>query len=209
MSGSFNYLDEGNVTQIGDTGLYWVRDRTATGTLGDNEIGGLESDIEGTFSMTYDAIIAIANQEGPFWGTLEIHDDEEEEDYTAFFQARSIGELISFDTETGGSMEIEIEGRLRFTDNAYGRARFEGAVEVALDQEGHIVGIVDSDLTIEGFWNPDVDTPWDNHFTHRWNDPIGNRWSDQIASRWTDRAEDQGSLDVDESTDADADAVLA
>lgn len=188
MSGSFNGINEGTVTQIGDTGLFWVQDRTATGILGDDEIGGLESDIEGTFSMTYDAIVAGATQEGPFWGEFEIHDDEEDEEYTAFFYARSVGELISFDPETGGSMDIEIEGRLRFTENAFGRASFEGSVEVALDQGGHIVGILDSNLTIEGFWIPD----------------IGNRWDSHLASRWIDRGVEQATPDAHVSTDIDA-----
>ena len=188
MSGSFNGIDTGTVTAIGDTGLFWVQDRTATGVLGSDEIGGLESDIEGTFSMTYDAIVNGANQKGPFWGMFEIHDDEKDEDYSAFFQARSVGELISFDPETGGSMDIEIEGRLWFTENAVGRATFEGSVEVALDEGGHIAGILDSTLIIEGSWIPD----------------IGNRWNSHLASRWFDGGVEQATPEVHESTDLEA-----
>lgn len=169
ISGSFGFINDGNVTQIGDTGLYLVENRTAEGTLGDDEFPGLESDIEGSFSMTYNAIIAIADQSGPLFGTMEFEDEEEDETYTAFFHARSEGELISFDPEKGGSMEIDIIGHLQFIDNAWGRADFEGSVEVMLDKDGHIVGFGDSTLTIDGYWNPDIDNRWDPHVANRWS----------------------------------------
>lgn len=197
LSGSFTEINDGTITPIRDTGLFRVQDRTAKGILADDEDGGLESDIEGTFSMTYDAIIAIVNQKGPFWGRFEIRDDEEDEDYTALFRARSMGELQPFDPEKGLTMEINIAGHLTFVDNARGGGNFKGAVEVALDEQGHIVGIVESDLMIKGYWNPDTDNRQDHPFMTRWDRSAEGRWSDHIADRWGHLMEDQENADAD------------
>lgn len=167
-SGSFDFIDEGEVTPIGNTGYYWVNDRHVWGTLGVDEPQGLESDIEGSFFMTYDAIVAIENQKGPFWGELQLYDKVEDITYTATFHAQSEGELTSFDPDLGGTMQLEIDGRLIFTNNANGRADFDGSIEVALDPAGHISGILSSDFTIEGWWEPDIDD--------RSNPPIADRW---------------------------------
>ena len=115
----------------------------------------MEGDIDGTFLMTYDANIDIATQTGPFWGTIEFHDTAEDMTYTARFHARSEGELTSFERGVGGTVELEIDGDLYFIDDARGHAELDAWLEVALDAEGHIVDILDSDMTIEGCWNPD------------------------------------------------------
>ena len=160
--GSFDFIAEGDVRAIGDSGYYWVNDRSATGTLGgaDPDPCGAspdrESDIRGEIFMTYDAIVAKDTQAGPFWGTLALYDTAQDITYTARFIARSEGVVTAFEEDVGGTMELEIDGRLRFTDNASGRAAFDGSIEVALDAEGHIAGILESDLSIEGTWNPDI-----------------------------------------------------
>jgi len=160
VSGRFDFIDEGEVGAIGNTGYYWVHDRHVWGTLSSDESEGMQSDIEGSFFMTYDAIVAIENQAGPFWGELQLFDEVEDITYTASFFARSEGELTSFIPDEGGTMELEIDGSLYFTDNAIGRADFEGAIEVALDPEGHISGILSSEFSIEGWWDPDIDGDW-------------------------------------------------
>ncbi len=168
VSGSFDFIDEGEVTPIGNTGYYWVNDRHVWGTVGAGEPQELESDMEGSIFMTYDAIVAIENQNGPFWGELQLYDKVEDITCTATFHAQSEGELTSFDPNVGGAMQLEIDGRLIFTNYANGRADFDGSIEVALDPEGHISGILSSDFTIEGWWNPDID----DHS----NPPIADRW---------------------------------
>jgi hypothetical protein len=115
-----------------------------------------ESDIQGEISMTYDAIVDKDTQAGPFWGKLWLYDEVKDITYTARFIAQSEGMVTAFEENVGGTMELEIDGRLRFTENALGRAAFEGSIEVALDADGHIAGILDSVLSIEGTWNPDI-----------------------------------------------------
>jgi len=166
VSGSFDFIDEGEVTPIGNTGYYRVNDRHVWGTLGGEDSEGSESDIEGSFFMTYDAIVAIETQEGPFWGELELYDEVDDITYTARFHSQSEGELTSFEPGVGGTMELEIEGRLRFIDNACGRADFDGSIEVALDAAGHIAGILGSEFSVEGYWNPDGE----DHLVHHIED---------------------------------------
>lgn len=162
LFGSFTRIDEGEVRPIGDSGYYWVNDRNVWGSLGGDGYGSgkAESGIEGGFFMTYDAIVAIEDQEGPFWGEAKLHDEVNDITYTARFFACSEGELTTFEAGVGGTMDLEIDGRLRFTDNARGRADFDGSIEVALDAEGHIAGIVHSEFSIEGYWNPDIGDGW-------------------------------------------------
>lgn len=147
VTGSIDSIDAGHVEPIGDTGRYLVEDR--------NVLGQTTGDIEGDFLMTYDANVAIATQSGPLCGTIDFHDEDEDVTYTAHFRARSEGELTSFTPGEGGTMELEIEGHLRFVDEARGCADLDAWLEVALDAEGHIVSILDSEMTISGFWMPD------------------------------------------------------
>ena len=147
LSGTIGTIDAGDVTPAGNSGRYLVDDRHVGG-----EISG---DIEGTFLMTYDANVAIASQSGPVKGTFEFHDEDDYITYIARFTARSEGELTSFEPGVGGTMELEIDGRLNFHDEAQGRADWDAWIKVALDAEGHIVSILDSDMNIEGSWEPD------------------------------------------------------
>lgn len=147
LSGTIGSIDAGDVTPAGRSGRYLVDDR---------HVGGeLSGDIEGTFIMTYDANVAIVTQSGPVRGTIEFYDENEDITYAARFNARSEGEFTSFEQGVGGTMELEIDGDLTFVNEANGHADWNAWLKVALDADGHIVSILDSDLNIEGSWDPD------------------------------------------------------
>lgn len=186
--GYFDFIDEGTVTPIGDTGYYWVTDRTATGFLGvdwpDARDGfeGPNSDIIGEISMTYDAIVEKSTQGGFFWGSVSMYDEIEDITYTARFIARSEGEITEVKPDGTATMEIVIDGHLRFTENAEGRADLNGTIVVGLTGDGHIDAIVDSEININGRWSP--------HNEERWNPHVAGRWNDVREDHCVHRSED-------------------
>jgi hypothetical protein len=102
--------------------------------------------------MVFDANLSVDSQSGPLKGVIEFYDDDGNLSYTAKVNAMSQGNVQSFEAGVGGVMELEIDGRLTFFDQAKGQAEFKGIFEVHVDESGQIDAIIDSTASIDGFW---------------------------------------------------------
>jgi hypothetical protein len=153
-SGTILTIDDGDIKPAGHSGRFIVRDRHITGTL-TGAIGGTTGV---PFVITYDANLPILTQAGRIHARL----------IAGVYEAN--GTLLS----SPGAPPVECEipdgatcivtpagnfvpgillnGRLNFLNGAKGKGNVTGWLIPILDEEGHVVSIVASQLNIIGQW---------------------------------------------------------
>lgn len=154
-TGQITSIDAGEVKPAGKSGRFVVQERHVEGTL--------TGDINGEFLMTYTANVPITTQSGQLHGTLDMSDNSGTT-YVARFQATSSMGLtpLGCDTSDGitciGASEgnfvpgLLINGTLTFTEGSQGYGMISAWIVPELDPEGHILGVVGSQITIGGQW---------------------------------------------------------
>lgn len=155
VSGTILTIDTGDVKPAGQSGRFIVRDRHITGTF-TGSIGGTAGV---PFVITYDANVPIATQSGRVHATMMAGIYE-----ANMTMASSTGptpvECEIPDGATciatpGGNFVpgLLLSGRMTFQSGAKGQGNVTGWLIPILDEQGHIVSIVASLLTITGQWS--------------------------------------------------------
>lgn len=157
VNGSILTIDEGEVTQIGNSRWYLAKNRSIGGLIF-GSIGGEEGE---NYSYTFKAITHIIFQIGSIWGSINFGD------YEAFAMAFSRIALIRVPngdavdpakiivTSIGTfALGMKFLGGLFFTEGAKGRASVSGWIIPELDDEGHIVSIIAGEMKASGIWMP-------------------------------------------------------
>lgn len=154
VSGTILTIDTGDVRSAGQSGRFIVRDRHITGTF-TGSIGGTTGV---PFVITYDANVPLTTQSG------RIHARMIAGVYEAnMTMASSTGptpvECEISDGATcvatpGGNFVpgLLLNGRMNFQSGAKGQGNVVGWLIPILDEQGHIVSIAASLLTITGQW---------------------------------------------------------
>jgi hypothetical protein len=153
-SGTILTIDTGDVRPAGQSGRFIVRDRHITGTL-TGSIGGTAGV---PFVITYDSNVPLATQSG------RIHARMIAGVYEANMTlASSTGPTpVECDDPNGVTCiatpggyfvpGLLLNGRMNFQDGAKGQGAVTGWLIPILDEQGHIVSIAASLLTISGRW---------------------------------------------------------
>ena len=154
-SGTILTIDTGDVGPAGQSGRFIVRDRHITGTL-TGSIGGTTGV---PFTITYDSNVPLATQSG------RIHARMVAGVYEANMTLASSTGPTPVECETpnglsciatpGGNFVpgLLLNGRMNFLSGAKGQGTVSGWLIPILDEQGHIVGIAASLLTLSGQWS--------------------------------------------------------
>lgn len=154
-SGTILTIDTGDVRPAGQSGRFIVRDRHITGTL-TGSIGGTTGV---PFAITYDSNVPIATQSG------RIHARMVAGVYEANMTLASSTGPTPVECETpnglsciatpGGNfvLGLLLNGRMNFLSGAKGQGTVSGWLIPILDEQGHIVSIAASLLTLSGQWS--------------------------------------------------------
>ena len=126
-------IDEGDVSPAGVSGRFVVKERTITAFL--------EGNLNGIGVFTYGTNVPIATQSGSFHGTLTIGD------YEAKVRGKSALGMTPI-----GFPGLLIDGTFAFTSGTQGRGELHAWLIPDLDDEGHVIGIIASGMTISGRW---------------------------------------------------------
>lgn len=154
-SGTILTIDAGDVRAAGQSGRFIVRDRHITGTL----TGSIGGTVGVPFVITYDANVPIATQSGRIHARLIASVYE-----ANMTMASSTGptpvECEIPDGATciatpGGNFVpgLLLNGKMNFQSGAKGQGNVSGWLIPILDEQGHIVSIAASLLTIAGQWS--------------------------------------------------------
>lgn len=150
-SGTIQTIDDGDVKAAGQSGRFTVRDRHITGTL--------TGSIGGPFVITFDSNVPIATQSG------QIHARMIAGVYEANMTLASSTGPTPVECETpngatciatpGGNLVpgLLLNGRMNFLSGAKGQGIVTGWLIPILDEQGHIVSIAASLLTLSGQWS--------------------------------------------------------
>jgi hypothetical protein len=151
VSGTILTIDDGDVRPAGQSGRFIVRDRHITGTF--------TGSINAPFVITYDSNVPIATQSG------RIHARLIAGVYEANMTLASSTGPTPVECETangatciatpGGNFVpgLLLNGRMNFLSGAKGTGNVSGWLIPILDEQGHIVSIAASLLTIAGQWS--------------------------------------------------------
>lgn len=150
VSGVILTIDTGDVKPAGQSGRFIVRDRQITGTF--------TGSISGPFVITFNTNVPIATQSGRIHGRLiaGVHEAN-------VTMASSTGPTpVECETPDGATCiatpggnfvpGLLLNGRMNFLSGAKGQGSVNGWLIPILDDQGHIVSIVASQLTISGQW---------------------------------------------------------
>ena len=151
ISGIIRTIDDGDVKPAGQSGRFIVRDRHIEGTFA--------GDISGGFTITYDTNVPLATQSGPIHARMVA--DVYEANMTI---VSSLGPTpvpcgipdgaTCIETPGGNFVPgLLLNGRMNFLSGAKGTGNVSGWLIPILDEQGHIVRIVASLLTIAGQWS--------------------------------------------------------
>ena len=150
VSGTILTIDTGDVKQAGQSGRFIVRDRQITGAF--------TGSINGPFVITYDSNVPIATQAGRIHARLIAGVYEANVTMASSTGATPV-ECETPDGATciatpGGNFVpgLLLNGRMNFLSGAKGQGSVTGWLIPILDAQGHINGIVASQLTISGQW---------------------------------------------------------
>ncbi len=155
-SGTILTIDTGDVRPAGQSGQFIVRDRQITGTL-TGSIGGTAGV---SFVITYDSNVPLTTQSG------RIHARMIAGVYEAnITMASSTGPTpVECETPDGATClatpagnfvpGLLLNGRMNFLSGANGQGTVTGWLIPILDQQGHIVSIAASLLSLSGRWMP-------------------------------------------------------
>ena len=154
VSGVILNIDTGDVKPAGQSGRFIVRDRQITGTF-TGSIGGTAGV---PFVITFDTNVPLATQAGRIHGRLIAGVYE-----ANVTMASSTGPTpVECETPDGATCILTpggnfvpgllLNGRMNFLSGAKGQGSVNGWLIPLLDDQGHIVSIVASQLTISGQW---------------------------------------------------------
>ena len=155
-SGTILTIDTGDVRPAGQSGRFIVRDRHITGTL-TGSIGGTAGV---PFVITYDSNVPLATQSGRIHARLIAGVYE-----ANMTMASSAGPTpIECETPDGATCiatgagnfvpGLLLNGRINFLSGAKGQGTVNGWLIPILDEQGHIVSIAASLLSLSGRWTP-------------------------------------------------------
>jgi hypothetical protein len=151
-SGTISAIDNGNVEPAGVSGRFIVRERHITGTFTGN--------INGDYTITYDANVQLATQSGPVHARMSL--DIYEANMTIVsglgltpVPCWSPDGVTCIATPEGPSYVpgLLLNGRMDFLSGAQGTGNVSGWLIPELDADGHIKSILASSLTIAGQWS--------------------------------------------------------
>lgn len=153
-SGTILMIDAGDVRAAGHSGRFIVRDRHITGTL-TGSIGGSAGI---PFVITYDSNVPLATQSGRIHARLLAGVYE-----ANMTMASSVGPTpVECETPNGATCiatpggnfvpGLLLNGRMNFFSGAKGQGNVTGWLIPILDEQGHIVSIAASLLTLAGQW---------------------------------------------------------
>ncbi|MDH5740053.1 MAG: hypothetical protein OEY77_06985 [Nitrospira sp.] len=153
-SGTISTIDTGDVRPAGHSGRFIVRDRQITGTL-TGSIGGTAGV---HFVITYDSNVPIATQAGRIHARLIAGIYE-----ANVTMASSTGPTpVECETPDGATClatpggnfipGLLLNGRMNFLNGAKGQGTVTGWLIPILDEQGHIVSIAASLLSLSGRW---------------------------------------------------------
>lgn len=154
-SGTILTIDAGDVSPAGQSGRFIVKDRHITGTL----MGSIGGTTGVPFSITYDSNVPIATQSGRIHARMVV--DVYEANMTL---ASSTGPtpvecempngVSCVETPVGNFVPgLLLNGRMNFLSGAHGTGNVSGWLIPILDEQGHIVSIAASLLTLTGQWS--------------------------------------------------------
>ena len=150
VSGTITMIDTGDVKPAGQSGRFIVRDRHITGTF--------TGSISAPFVITFDTNVPIATQSGRIHGRLIAGVYEANVTMASSTGATPV-ECDIPDGSTciatpGGNFVpgLLLNGRMNFLNGAKGQGSVTGWLIPVLDDQGHIVNILVSQLAISGQW---------------------------------------------------------
>ncbi len=140
-SGIVTYISPGTVFPAGESGRWVVIERQLNGTF-------LSGNINGDFTMTYQANVELSTQAGNLHGTLKAGSH-------VLKLNGNIQPLEMIPTPFGIDLpKLTISGRWTFTNGAQGGGEFDTWVIFIPTPEGHVGSIVASGLNLTGNWQP-------------------------------------------------------
>ncbi|MDH4152182.1 MAG: hypothetical protein OEV01_00200 [Nitrospira sp.] len=154
VSGTILTIDTGDVNPAGQSGRFIVRDRHITGTL-TGAIGGTTGV---PFVITYDANVPLATQSGRIHarmiaGVYEANMTMASSTGPTPVECEVPDGATCFATPGGNFVPgLLLNGRMNFQSGAKGQGNVTGWLIPILDEQGHIVSIAASLLTITGQW---------------------------------------------------------
>jgi hypothetical protein len=150
VSGVILTIDTGDVKPAGQSGRFIVRDRHITGTF--------TGSISAPFVITFDTNVPIATQSGRIHGRLIAGVYEANVTMASSTGATPV-ECETPDGATciatpGGNFVpgLLLNGRMNFLSGAKGQGSVTGWLIPVIDDQGHIVNILASQLAISGQW---------------------------------------------------------
>ena len=150
VSGVILTIDTGDVKPAGQSGRFIVRDRHITGAF--------TGSISAPFVITFDTNVPIATQSGRIHGRLIAGVYEANVTMASSTGATPV-ECETPDGATciatpGGNFVpgLLLNGRMNFLSGAKGQGSVTGWLIPVLDDQGHIVNILASQLAISGQW---------------------------------------------------------
>jgi hypothetical protein len=150
VSGTIAMIDTGDVKPAGQSGRFIVRDRHITGTF--------TGSISAPFVITFDTNVPIATQSGRIHGRLIAGIYEANVTMASSTGATPV-ECETPDGATciatpGGNFVpgLLLNGRMNFLTGAKGQGSVTGWLIPVIDDQGHIVTILASQLAISGQW---------------------------------------------------------
>jgi hypothetical protein len=150
VSGTIAMIDTGDVKPAGQSGRFIVRDRHITGTF--------TGSISAPFVITFDTNVPIATQSGRIHGRLIAGVYEANVTMASSTGATPV-ECETPDGATciatpGGNFVpgLLLNGRMNFLSGAKGQGSVTGWLIPVIDDQGHIVNILASQLAISGQW---------------------------------------------------------
>ncbi len=153
-SGTILTIDTGDVRAAGHSGRFIVRDRHITGTL----TGSIGGSAGVPFDITYDSNVPLATQSGRIHARLIAGVYE-----ANMTMASSVGPTpVECEAPNGATCiatpggnfvpGLLLNGRMNFLSGARGQGNVTGWLIPILDEQGHIVSIAASLLTLVGQW---------------------------------------------------------
>ncbi len=155
VSGAISSIDEGDVEPAGQSGRFIVRDRHITGSF-TGSIGGTTGVL---FVITYDSNVPIATQSGRIHARMIAGVYEANMTMVSSLGPTPVPCVLSDGVtciETPGGNFVPgllLNGRMNFLAGANGQGNVTGWLIPILDEQGHIIRIAASLLTIAGQWS--------------------------------------------------------
>ncbi len=155
-SGTILTIDTGKVKQAGDSECQIVKDRQVTGTL-TGSIGGTTGV---PFVMTFNGVVSIEDQSGLLRGRMVAGVHEAKVTLTSSagptpVECEDPDGVTCIATPAGNFVPgLLLNGKMNFLGGTQGQGAVTGWVIPILDEQGHVVGIVASQLTLAGRWIP-------------------------------------------------------